>query len=298
MRQITNLLIILTFLGCKNYTEKKTHIDTELYELIVPKKHNELLILFPGFGGTNKSIKTECSIVQKALKENISILILKNNQNFFLDNKELEKLRKVVIELIEENNINSKSIYIGGFSAGGNLGLQLGKCLIKKKKYENNIKGIFIIDSPVDLEQLYFNYQNKLAEDESGDIKYFLNFMERQIGNPENNMEKYKEYSPYLSSIKYTKNVEFKNTELIFYTEPAIKYRKDNFNQNFEDTNGFQIKKLSKLLNKRGHKSKYIETENKGYRKNGMRNPHSWSIMDENEIIEWIKKTMSNNMYN
>jgi hypothetical protein len=289
MRKTIYFLIFLILLGCTNYAEKEINIDNEIYELIVPKKHEKLLILFPGFGGTNESIKTECDIVQKALKENISILILKNNRNFILEKNELEKLGEIVIELIHKNNINDNKLFIGGFSAGGNLGLQLGKYLTKKENYKNNLKGIFVIDSPIDLQQLYLKYEKKLVEEESGSIEYFFNILEKQIGNPKKDFEKYKEYSPYLSSIKYTENVKFENTELIFYTEPALKYRKENFNESFENTNGYQIKKLSKILNEKGYKSKYIETENKGYRKNGIRNPHSWSIMNENEIIEWIK---------
>jgi hypothetical protein len=289
MRKSIYFLMFLILLGCKDYTEKEINIDNEIYELIVPKKHKELLILFPGFGGTNESIKTECNIVQKALIENISILILKKNRNFILKKNELKKLAKIVVELIHKNNINDSKVFIGGFSAGGNLGLQLGKYLTKKENYKNNLKGIFVIDSPIDLQQLYLKYEKKLVEEESGSIEYFFNILEKQIGNPKKDFEKYKEYSPYLSTIAYTENVEFENTELIFYTEPALKYRKKNFKQNFEDSNGYQIKKLSELLIKKGYKSKYIETENKGYRKNGMRNPHSWSIMNENEIIEWIK---------
>lgn len=281
--------MFLILLGCKDYTEKEINIDNEIYELIVPKKHKELLILFPGFGGTNESIKTECNIVQKALIENISILILKKNRNFILKKNELKKLGKIVVELIHKNNINDSKVFIEGFSAGGNLGLQLGKYLTKKENYKNNLKGIVVIDAPIDLEQLYLKYEKSLVEDEFGNTKYFFNILEKQIGNPKKDFEKYKEYSPYLSTIEYTENVEFENTELIFYTEPALKYRKENFKQNFEDSNGYQIKKLSELLIKKGYKSKYIETENKGYRKNGMRNPHSWSIMNENEIIEWIK---------
>ena len=289
MRKTIYLLIFFTLLSCKNYTEKEINIENEIYELIVPKKHKELLILFPGFGGTNESIKTECDIVQKALEKNISILILKNNRNFILEKNELEKLGETVVELINKNNINNNKIFIGGFSAGGNLGLQLGKYLTKKENYKNNLKGIVVIDSPIDLQKLYLKYENILVKEESESIEYFFKILEKQIGNPKKDFEKYKEYSPYLNSIEYTENVEFENTELIFYTEPALKYRKENFNENFEDTNGYPIKKLSELLNEKGFKSKYIETENKGYRKNGMRNPHSWSIMNENEIIEWIK---------
>jgi predicted alpha/beta-fold hydrolase len=233
MRKTIYFLIFLILLGCNNYAEKEINIDNEIYELIVPKKHKELLILFPGFGGTNESIKTECDIVQKALKENISILILKNNRNFILEKNELEKLGEIVLELIHKNNINNNKLFIGGFSAGGNLGLQLGKYLTKKENYKNNLKGIFVIDSPIDLQQLYLKYEKNLEEEESGSIEYFFNILKKQIGNPKKDFEKYKEYSPYLSSIKYTENVKFENTELIFYTEPALKYRKENFNESF-----------------------------------------------------------------
>ena len=64
MRKTIYFLIFLILLGCTNYAEKEINIDNEIYELIVPKKHEKLLILFPGFGGTNESIKTECDIVQ------------------------------------------------------------------------------------------------------------------------------------------------------------------------------------------------------------------------------------------
>ena len=35
-------------------------------------------------------------------------------------------------------------------------------------------------------------------------------------------------------------------------------------------------------------KIEYIETQNRGYRANGVRHPHSWAIVDENELIKWI----------
>jgi hypothetical protein len=31
-----------------------------------------------------------------------------------------------------------------------------------------------------------------------------------------------------------------------------------------------------------------ITTENKGYRANGQRHPHSWSIVDGKDLIKWM----------
>ena len=33
-----------------------------------------------------------------------------------------------------------------------------------------------------------------------------------------------------------------------------------------------------------------IQTKNKGYQANGERNPHSWSIVDVDDLINWILK--------
>lgn len=32
----------------------------------------------------------------------------------------------------------------------------------------------------------------------------------------------------------------------------------------------------------------YIPTENKGYRSNGERHPHSWSIVDGTDLVNWM----------
>jgi hypothetical protein len=43
------------------------------------------------------------------------------------------------------------------------------------------------------------------------------------------------------------------------------------------------------LLKKSNFKQvEYISTENKGYRANGDRHPHSWSIVDKDKLVEWI----------
>jgi hypothetical protein len=283
------LFIILS--SCNKFTRKEIHIDSEYYELIVPKNHKELLILFPMFGGTNETIKTESNIVEKALKENISILIFKINQNLFLDINQQKEFGKIIFNVINKNNINGNKIFLGGFSAGGNLALQIGKYLTIAYNGEFSPKGILVVDAPVDLEQFYNNNLKVFKETNSANAEYFLNLVKNNIGNPKKDIDNYKMYSPYLGSLEYIDNVSFKNTELIFYTELALKFRKENFNQSYEATNGFQLKKLAKLLNKNGTKAKvnYIETHNKGYRKNGIRNPHSWSIINEKKIIDWIK---------
>ena len=302
LRKLVYITIILLLFSCQNYTKEGISINSESYELIVPKNHKELLILFPGFGGNNESIKNESNLIESVTKENISVLIIKINRNLFLNQSEKEKMAELVRKIINENNINGDEIYLGGFSAGGNLALQLGKYLTFYKNGKLSPKGIFVIDSPVDLMNLYKNCDQTIKENNSilvNESTFLLNYLERKIGKPKEYLEKYKVFSPYLDSLKYIENVKFKKTELVFYTEPALEFNREIYNRNFEETNGFQLMNLHKELKKNGFKTSYIESKNKGYRKNGKRNPHSWSIINEREILNWIKnKTMPNTVYN
>lgn len=165
IRQLkSSILLFGCFLlfNCHQFTTEEIHKQTETYELIILKKHQELLILFPGYNGTPETIKTESILVQRALKKHIGVLIFKTNQNLFLKDAEKEKLAQRLSSIVSENNIRSNKLYLGGFSAGGNLALLLGKYLENYQKEELYPKGIFVVDTPVDLTLLYANAQKSI----------------------------------------------------------------------------------------------------------------------------------------
>lgn len=59
----------------------------------------------------------------------------------------------------------------------------------------------------------------------------------------------------------------------------------------YEQMNAYYIKNLSEKLNDSEFKSvEYIPTKDKGYRANGERHPHSWTIVDINDLINWMLK--------
>jgi hypothetical protein len=59
----------------------------------------------------------------------------------------------------------------------------------------------------------------------------------------------------------------------------------------YDEMNAYSIKKLSESLkNYEFENVEYIPTENKGYRSNGERHPHSWSIIDTDDLINWMLK--------
>ena len=75
------------------------------------------------------------------------------------------------------------------------------------------------------------------------------------------------------------------------YAEPDLNWWKENRNADPDQINAYYLKKLSEKLKNSGFKQvNYITTQHKGYRANGSRHPHSWSIVDKTELLEWILK--------
>jgi len=296
------IIILLIFVvSCKGQNKKilpKTVISeiikTAQYELVKVDKQNGLLILFPCFPCDIENTKTEFNIAQISANNGISILYMNLNQHLYLTEPEKRNLAALLTQAIRKEKISEKNIFIGGFSGGGNVSLLISDYLIKS---ENQIKpkGVFIVDSPIDLLALYRvseknikqNYSESSIQESSWIIKQF----DTIFGNPSDGIKGYEKNSPYTFESENIDNLTgLKDLKIRFYTEPDLNWWKKKAKNDYEDLNAFYIKKLSeKLKIEFGNQNiELIETQNRGYRANGDRHPHSWSIINEKDFINWI----------
>lgn len=99
--------------------------------------------------------------------------------------------------------------------------------------------------------------------------------------------------SPFTLKTQNIDNLKgLENLKIRFYTEPDLEWWKENANNDYEDLNAFYIEKLSEKLKTEFGKNNIdlIKTENKGYRTNGKKHPHSWSIVNKKDLINWMKE--------
>lgn len=290
-RTIENLLIIiisLIFINCKTKTSEEK-------DYIVHKAKNEkaVLILFPCFPCDKTNTKSEAKFIDKIENEGITTILLDYNQKLYLDEFEKEDLSKKLNSILTENEISKKNIFIGGFSSGGNITIILSNYLIENQN-ELQPKGIFIVDSPFDLEELYKSAKKDIQLNKNIEAveegKFIVNFFEQNLGNPETNIEKYKALSPYLISQNSVNNIEYlKNIKIRFYTEPDLEWQSLNRHRKYEDLNAYKVEKTWEALKRLGNeKAEFIKTENLGIRANGEKHPHSWSIVEKEDLIKWI----------
>ena len=64
-----------------------------------------------------------------------------------------------------------------------------------------------------------------------------------------------------------------------------------NRKRNYEDLNAFKLKNAALDLNKIGAKKvEFIETKDRGYRANGEKHPHTWNLVEQKSLVNWMLK--------
>ena len=270
------------------------HIVHENYELYKAKDSKATLVLFPGGASSAKETKEEFDITTTATANNVSILFMNFNRHLWIDKTTSKQLSNELETIFTENDLKTVNVYIGGMSIGGNVALILSNYL-----HQNNIniapKGTFIVDSPIDLYGLYESSLKDIAnpnfdEERLAEPKWIVDYFEKEF-TKDSLLPNIQNVSPFTLQSKYTSVSNLKNIKVRFYTEPDSLWWSENRQTDFESTNAYTIQQIGKdLRTQNWNQFELIETENKGYRANGDRHPHSWSIVNARNLMEWIKE--------
>lgn len=296
------VIILLIAISCKGQNEKNNSTEkpepettkTSEYELIKAENQKGLLILFPCFPCNAENTLNEFKIAEISVDNGFSVLAMNLNERLYLNSKEKQELAEQLTQIVHEQHLSEKNIFIGGFSSGGNVSLLICDYL---KKANNQIqpKGVFVVDSPVDLLGLYRTAEKNLklnfSEPSVQESTWIKDLFGKGFGKPEDGIANYELNSPYTFETQNIDNLKGLATlKIRFYTEPDLKWWSVHAKNDYEDLNAFYIEKLSnKLKMEFGNNNvQLIKTENRGYRANGERHPHSWSIVDRKDLVSWM----------
>ena len=296
------LLIALTFFLTSVYGQKadkiyldKTDSTKNCYTIIYPPKlpWTGYIVLIPGFGETAESVFLQTDL-PKLTAQNGLLTIIPNFQDgvlsFGVDSLSQQSLNAILQYVTSRHKLMDQRFFIVGFSIGGS-------CAIK---YAENatIKpvAVFAIDPPLDFERFYNSAKRDIRLPKDTEVNrenvYMIDRIEKEAnGTPETNIESYYRLSPY--SFSDTSQRALKNilkTPVRIYSEPDIQWWLTNRNADLTSMNVTECSAFINELNRLGNKkAELILTQNKGYRKpNNTRHPHSWSIVDNNELIKWL----------
>jgi hypothetical protein len=251
----------------------------------------------------NINKKSPYKFTQLAVDEGLIVLYTVTSNQFpelYYTDVGPQMLDSMVAEVIEAHQIPKENIFIGGISASGARALRYTQyCAQGKSTFGTEIKGAFAVDSPLDIVRFYKSaydhiniLKNGMEEEAEMVLRKFVEFLG---GTPNEVLEAYQKASVYSSNAKNGGNaVHLKNTNLLFFHEPDMDWWGPERGATYFDINSYDINGIVTCLRALGNnKVTEIITSGKGFLRNGERNCHSWSIVDEEYLSNWILNLLS-----
>ena len=283
------------------YSKKTTLLKIKSgYTLWLPNEISKGIIVF---FDENRDTVNKLPIIDLALKNQLAVLfVTTNNQvEFLFEESKIKELEGYIYEAISKNNIPKNNMLYCGMSLAGTRALKLAAfSQTTQSTYKLIPKAIAICDAPLDMVRNYRECKkasdlniNPVGATESEWVSSYIK--SNLKGTPEQALNAYIKYSPFCYTAENGGNAKaFKNIYLRCYTEPDVNWWIENRGRDYYGMNAVDLAALVNQLKILGSKrAEIITTMGKGFREDGSRHPHSWSIVDENELVEWFTRLPS-----
>ena len=302
------LWICLNFTCTNAQSDDRIPIDTMLFDssdpyygyyLAVPPVEvpiKGVLLLFPGFTQQPEAIFKDSNLHKIARAKGLLTIGYAGRIRLTVDSFLKERLSSLLKHVVEQYELPDIPFYFGGFSAGGIISLRLAElCKEFPDQFPVNARAVFMADSPVDLYTSFAHMQEYIQQNYSEIAVQEARFVERmyrQLYNttPAENPTFFKTLTPFAMNKDLGTNEQFlKGVAVRAYHDVDIAWRLKNRNQSVRQCNYVMTSELiNRLLLMGNTEAEFIQTFQTGYRSNGDRHPHSWSIIDEETCIEWL----------
>ncbi|MDF3077177.1 MAG: alpha/beta hydrolase [Sphingobacteriaceae bacterium] len=283
------------------YLNKKDS-TANMYVAVMPQdgRVNSFMFLLDGFGNYSpKNLMLQTDLPTYAAQQNILTIIpiLKTGPLYFGSDSASQQSLKELIELVvAKYKLQGKDFYLGGFSIGGTCVIKYTELAIQNE-YPIIPKAVFAVDPPLDWQRYYdsakrvvrISKPNQVNEE----VTYMIDRIQKEMGGtPETALENFYIHSPYSYSDTTQKAIKsLIKMPIMIISEPDIQWWLVNRNYDYSFLNITDQAAMINELRKLGNRNAVLlTTTNKGYRKpNNNRHPHSWSIADPVQTIEWLR---------
>jgi pimeloyl-ACP methyl ester carboxylesterase len=255
-----------------------------------------VLVLIAGFGQIAENTFPETKLQNVAYVNKILTISFACGNKLYADSATKDNLTAIIKDVISKYKVRTNSFILGGYSAGGMIALRYVElCNEFPDKYPIQLKGVFMVDSPIDIftiwDQLEESAKNKYSELAVEEAERAMNYIKNDYGIPRDNISTYAKLTAFSMNKEYCEpEIYLRNTAVRAYHDVDIAWRLINRNQTVHNSN-YEVtaELINRLLLMGNDKAEFMQTFKSGYRSNGQRHPHSWSIVDEVEFIQWMK---------
>lgn len=284
------------------YRDNKDSMQNYYLTLIPDSASKGLLVIIGGFCATPFNVMSETKLPVTACKAGYTVVIpcLYTCDSIQVNKIAQNRLISLIPELINKYNIPANKFIIGGQSMGGHQALFYTEQAFKQNT-KNIIKpnAVFGVDPPLNMKRLWnsFSYNVKInfSEISAGEGKEQLRRFQIIFGgSPTQFPKRYREASSFYPEAEDGGNAKYlKNIPVRLYCDPDINWVIDNRRGTAEFMNMADLTGCISQLKILGNtNAELVNCLGKGFKPDGSRHPHYFSMLDADECINWINKLL------
>jgi hypothetical protein len=272
------------------------------WKLVPAAKPIGVLVILPSGGEMVDEVMKQITLHKLAVEKGFLVIFPSINWGTVKLDEEHRFLDIIFKQIVEQYPDLKDKFILGGLSGGGMTSLTY---TVKANRDRNSVfikpRAVFALDPPVDFANLYHqeerDVERNFSEAAVREGKWYLELCKKEFGgSPEERPSEYIKYSIYSRSEKDGGNLKYlDHTPLLIYTEPAIEWQIKYRHRDLYDLNCTDISAMINLLQLQGNTdAQIVVTHDKGVRLDGTIHPHSWSIMDNEQCLQWVLNLFKN----
>ncbi len=269
------------------------------YTLLLPRQDPKGLIVSFNSGRDTSHIGYEMRMYVPAIRSGFAMAFVTtgNPFEFLFEEKRYRQLDRYIHEIQTSHGLSDLPMMFVGMSLAGTRALKFAIwCARGNSAHQLRAAAIAICDAPLDFVRFWDDgniaqtYQtNPLSVGEATWVNHTL--AKNLGGTPHDAHEAFVEYSPFHKALGLDQRlVLLDNIPIRCYTEPDIQWWMKNRQKSYFGMNAIDAAGLVNQLQLLGNsQAELIATTNRGYRPDGTRHPHTWGIVDQEELMFWFK---------
>jgi hypothetical protein len=261
-----------------------------------------LLVLLPGYGGSVDSFEPGSGYTPSTLPARLggegvlTLVAVPHPETLYETDRMLARLDSMVAEVVQRYRIPRARVAVGGFSAGGTGAVRYAQhCARRRCRAVPKVAAVFAVDAPLDFERMARHAElatrRQAPRTNVAEERMVLSALRRALGGgPGQARNAYRRSSPLLATEPDGGNARLLSaTALRLYTEPDVQWWMEERNLDYYGMNAVDHAAMINLLRIAGNpRAELVATTGRGRRPDGRRHPHSWSIVDEEELARWL----------